>query len=258
MWPWRKPTADDMTAIGSSWATSGHDLSQNGFGGCCGCCGFCGCFRLGLAEVVAEHLGVKTPGVPATSQPSMTKNSSSSRAPKNAHLPGDPGTGGKNAKVTHVRHFCVPSQLPHLVDELKLWHLPPSPGTPRRPTRPQGRPPPLRNCTCGTSRLNCLDHPGLSLHNNGRVPTNPRTAPVRSHGLLHSLHCVPVSVNQLNPPLCRRTESEAPPRLLERNCVITGTSARGADASALRSIYIPPWAGGESHRRGRLAEPCAH
>ena len=28
-----------MTTIGSSRATSGHDLSQNGYGGCCGCCG---------------------------------------------------------------------------------------------------------------------------------------------------------------------------------------------------------------------------
>ena len=31
-------------------------------------------------QPVAEHLGVKTPGVPATPEPSMTKNSSSTRA----------------------------------------------------------------------------------------------------------------------------------------------------------------------------------
>ena len=79
---------------------------------------------------------------PRHPQPSMTKNSSSSRAPKKTHLPGDPGTSGKNAKVTHMHHFCVPSQLPQ----------------------------PCRNCTCGTSRRNCLDHQGLSLHNDGRVP----------------------------------------------------------------------------------------
>ena len=37
VWPPSKPTEDHVKAIGSSRATSGHDLSQNGYGGC-GCC----------------------------------------------------------------------------------------------------------------------------------------------------------------------------------------------------------------------------
>ena len=79
-----------------------------------------------IVQRVAEHLGVKTPCVPATTEPSTTKNSSSSRAPKNAPLPGEtPGTGGKNAKVTHMRHFSVP----HSFHTLSM------------------------NCSCGTSRL---------------------------------------------------------------------------------------------------------
>ena len=91
---------------------------------------------------------------------------------------------------------------PSSCDELNLRHLPASPRTPGRPARPQRRPQPGRNCTCGTSRLNCLDHLRLSLHNDGLVPIQElHLANLR---LLHSLHCEPCLCEATGkPPYCR-------------------------------------------------------
>ena len=74
------------------------------------------------------------------------------------------------------------------------------------------------DCNCGSSTVFGTVNPNQqSLYNNGRVPTNPRTAPVGSQRTSAQFAlCTCLCGRTRNPPICRRTESEAPPRTRRR------------------------------------------
>ena len=112
------------------------------------------------------------------------------------------------------------------------------------------------NCSCGNNTvfLHCLNET-LSLHNDGRVDILPRTArgetPVfcavwdcAYSSLLH-IRSVPHSGDELD----LRHQPVELLRLQEQVADVHRTSttkSHSNPASALPSIHIPPWAGGES------------
>ena len=101
------------------WVVNGKSLSINSH-------------RMHLTKMAERLAGSQTPGVPATPEPSMTKNSSSSRA----HLALNSGTTRRSAKngrkkrpkQTLIAAIPVPVSCElecptNSGDELNLWHL---------------------------------------------------------------------------------------------------------------------------------------
>ena len=127
------------------------------------------------------HSGDRTPGSelpasPSPSSPRQQRTLSRRGLPKKmSTCPETPGQVRKNAKMTHVRHFCV---LHLQTVSRTVWTRTPVNAQRARQPRP------------GTASviLHCLDHPWhLSFTTTAQQPF-PRTAPAGSHGQ-HSLHC---------------------------------------------------------------------
>ena len=93
----------------------------------------------------------------------------------------------------------------------------------------------------------------LSLHNNGRGNNQQRPALWNLQSAARFAQCVPVSVakQEVQHTVDERTLSCLPLSIGEDiwslSCLFTSTSTT-ATTSALPSIFLPPWAGGESLR----------
>ena len=86
------------------------------------------------------------------------------------------------------------------------------------------RPPCQSTALAVLPQFSALSAPsGLSLHNDGHVPTDPRTAPEESRRTSAQFALCTCLCEATAPPLCRRTEAEAPPRS-RRNPAGTGAA----------------------------------
>ena len=110
------------------------------------------------------------------------------------------------------------------------------------------RPPCQSTALAVLLQFSALSYPSTCRCTTTGVPSVQELHLKNLDGLLHSLHCVPVSVKQLHhhsvEELKLRHLHVLDENLLERSCVVTETSTTASATVAAASICIPPWPGG--------------